>query len=110
MLEGVDEGNDATQSPKLSAMLVAIIRNEINKKYDALTQSVGKIRTENAKMAAEMTKLTHRVQLLETENDKLINQVCQLSQGDDEARNDREIVSRVAELKRGFSREVNGIN
>ena len=61
MLEGVDEGNDATQSPKLRATLVAIIRNEINEKYDALTQSVGKIRTEISKMAAEMTKLTHRV-------------------------------------------------
>ena len=58
MLEGVDEGNDAMQSPKLRATLVAIIRNEINEKYAALTQSVGKIRTENAKMAAEMTKLT----------------------------------------------------
>ena len=63
MLEGVEEGNNATQSPKLRATLVAIIRNEINEKYDALTQIVGKIRTENATMAAEMTKLTHCVQL-----------------------------------------------
>ena len=76
----VAEGNDGTQSPELRATLVAIIRNEIHEKYDALMQSFGKIRTENAKMAADMTKLTHCVQLLETENDKLINQVCQLSQ------------------------------
>ena len=98
-----------TQSPNLRATLVTILRNEINEKYDALTQSVGKTRTENAKMAAEMTKLRHRVQLIETENDKLINQVCQLSQRGDEARNDREIDSRLAELKRGFSREVSHI-
>ena len=38
MLEGENEGNDATESPKLRATLVAIIRNEINEKYDALTQ------------------------------------------------------------------------
>ena len=109
MLEGVDEGNDATQSPQLGATFVAIIRNEINEKYDMLTQSVGKIRTENAKMAAEMTKLIHRVQLLETENDKLIDQICQLSQRDDAVRNDRKIDSRLAELKRDFSREVSHI-
>ena len=48
MLEGQNERNDATQSPKLMSTLVAIIRNEINEKYDALTQSVRKIRTENA--------------------------------------------------------------
>ena len=48
MLEGVDEGNDATQSPKLRATLVAIIRNELNEKYDALMQSVGKIQSEKS--------------------------------------------------------------
>ena len=58
-------------------------------------------------MAVEMNKLKHRVQLLKSENDKLIDQVCELWRRDDKAQNDREIDSRLAELKREFPREVN---
>ena len=97
MFKGEDEKNDAPESPKVRATVVAIIRNEINEKYDALTQSFRKIRSENATMAVEMFKLKNHIQLLETKNDKLINHVCKLSQRDGEAEIDCEIDSRLGD-------------
>ena len=113
LIEGENEDLDATKSPQLKASMISIIRNKNREKYDALTESIEKTRTdtrtENAELINEINSLKNRVDLLETENDSLIDKISRLSQ-DKNITGDRiELDARFAELKRSFTIELDKV-
>ena len=70
-----DEEEDETGSPKLNIPTAAVLKYEINEKYNSLSEGLDKIQieknSEHAKLRKDIILLQARVKSLELENDRL---------------------------------------